>query len=380
MSKKYQNKIRFYFLPIVYLLSFYYYTFMQKIYLSILIFIILIFISLPIVHIPITSSSRGVVRSFIENTNITSMVSGRVIRNNLKQNNQIIKKGDTLLIITAEQIETQKQLQGIQASDYYAQLDDLNKIVEGNFSLLQTGQYQREVSAMFENIAQIKSELELAEKDFYRTKTLYNQGVISQSEFDKDLFKVENIKKQISTIKEKHIAQWQADKREIERQIQVLNSEFKRLDQEAKNYIITSPISGRLINFHGIQQDSYIIQSQEIGTISPEEMIVIETYVSPKDIGFIYLGQKVKIQMDTYNYNQWGLLEGKVIQIDKNLTVNQQTGESFFRVLCSMDKTFLQLKNGYKGKIEKGMTLTTRFHLIDRTLWQLLFDHVDNLV
>lgn len=242
MSKKYQNKIRFYFLPIVYLLSFYYYTFMQKIYLSILIFIILIFISLPIVHIPITSSSRGVVRSFIENTNITSMVSGRVIRNNLKQNNQIIKKGDTLLIITAEQIETQKQLQGIQASDYYAQLDDLNKIVEGNFSLLQTGQYQREVSAMFENIAQIKSELELAEKDFYRTKTLYNQGVISQSEFDKDLFKVENIKKQISTIKEKHIAQWQADKREIERQIQVLNSEFKRLDQEAKNYIITSPI------------------------------------------------------------------------------------------------------------------------------------------
>lgn len=82
--------------------------------------------------------------------------------------------------------------------------------------------------------------------------------------------------------------------------------------------------------------------------------------------------------MDAYNYNQWGLLEGKVIQIDKNLTVNQQTGESFFRVLCSMDKTFLQLKNGYKGKIEKGMTLTTRFHLIDRTLWQLLFDHVDN--
>lgn len=60
---------------------------------------------------------------------------------------------------------------------------------------------------MFENIAQIKSELELAEKDFYRTKTLYNQGVISQSEFDKDLFKVENIKKQISTIKEKHIPQ-----------------------------------------------------------------------------------------------------------------------------------------------------------------------------
>ena len=43
-----------------------------------------------------------------------------------------------------------------------------------------------------------------------------------------------------------------------------------------------------------------------------------------------------------------------------------------------MDNNYLQLKNGYKGNINKGMTLTTRFHLTDRTLWQLLFDRVDD--
>lgn len=351
---------------------------MNKIYLPIILFLMVIFFLLPIIKIPITSSSRGVIRSYSENTKLTSMVSGRVLKTSLKFNNQLINKGDTLLVITAEQLETQKNLQNNQASDYNAQLSDLNKLVSGNYSSLKTGQYQRELSAMQENIAQVNAQLKLAEKDYYRAKTLFDQGVIPQSEYDKNVFGLENLKRQISSIKEQQIAQWQAQKRELERHIRSLNAESTRIHQESKNYIVTAPSSGRLINFSGIQEGNYIITGQEIGSISPNESLIVETYVSPKDIGFIYQNQKVKLQMDTYNYNQWGLLTGKVIQVDQNVTVNQQTGQTFFRVLCSMDKNFLQLKNGYKGTIEKGMTLTTRFHLIDRTLWQLLFDRVDD--
>ena len=351
---------------------------MQKIYLPILLFVVLVLLLLPIINVPITSSSRGIIRSYTENTKLTSMVSGRVVKTSLSQNNQFINKGDTLLVVTAEQLETQKNLQNTQASDYNAQLSDLQKLVAGNYSALQTGQSQRELSAMQEQIAQVNAQLKLAERDFYRTKTLFTQGVLPQSEYDKAQFGVENLKRQISSIKEQQIAQWQAQKREIERQIRSLNAESTRIYQESKNYIITAPSSGRLINFSGIQKGNYIIQGQEIGSISPEQSLVVETYVSPKDIGFIHKNQQVKLQMDTYNYNQWGLLTGKVIQVDQNVTVDQQTGQTFFRVLCSMDKNFLQLKNGYKGNIEKGMTLTTRFHLIDRTLWQLLFDRVDD--
>ena len=36
------------------------------------------------------------------------------------------------------------------------------------------------------------------------------------------------------------------------------------------------------------------------------------------------------------------------------------------------------LQSGYKGKISKGMTFTARFYLVERTLWQLLFDRVDD--
>lgn len=340
--------------------------------------VIVIFISTLVIKTPISSSSRGIIRSQTENTKIVSVVGGRIIKNKLEKNNQRITQGDSLLIVSAEQFDTQKSLQSSQSSDYQAQLQDLNKLTKGQYGGLQTGQYQRELSAMQEKIAQVQTQLSLAKKDYDRASLLYNQGVIPKSEYDKFYHTYQGLQSQVSGIREQQIAQWQAQKREVERQIRSLGAEVQRINQEQKNYIITAPISGRLVNFSGIQKGNFIIQGQSIGEISPEESLVAECLVSPKDIGFIKQGQKVKFQVDTYNYNQWGLLEGKVKEIDQNITVNQQTGDAYFRVLCTMDKNYLQLKNGYKGQIGKGMTLTARFHLTDRTLWQLLFDRVDD--
>ena len=337
-----------------------------------------IIIGLILINIPISASSRGIIRSQAENTKIVSVVGGRVITNHLQRNNQQIKQGDTLLVVTSEQLDTQKSLQSNQSSDYSAQLQDLNKLTRGQYGGLQTGQYQRELSAMQEKIAQVQTKLSLAKKDLDRAHLLYGQGVIPKAEYDKYYYDYQGFLTQVSSIREQQLAQWQAQKREVERQIRSLGAEVQRINQEQKNYIVTAPISGRLVNFSGIQKGNFIVQGQPIGEISPEENMVAECMVSPKDIGFIKKSQKVKFQIDAYNYNQWGLLEGKVMDIDQNITVNQQTGDAYFKVRCVMDKNYLQLKNGYRGQVGKGMTLTARFYLLDRTLWQLLFDRVDD--
>ena len=106
----------------------------NKIYLGVLIFIIGVLVALPLVKIPISTSARGVVRSAQENIPITVMVGGRVIKSKLEKNNQNINKGDTLLVITAEQLNTQKELHQNQSADYQAQLSDLAKISSGNFT------------------------------------------------------------------------------------------------------------------------------------------------------------------------------------------------------------------------------------------------------
>lgn len=236
-----------------------------SIYTILLLFIIISFISLPIIKIPISTSARGIVRASQENIPISTMVSGRVIKNYLEKNNQNISKGDTLLVITTETLDTQKQFQQNQSADYNAQLSDLTKLSAGIFTGLQTGQYQREVGAMQERIAQIQTELALAKKDLDRATLLLNQGVLPRAEYDKVFYHHQGLQRQISTIREQNIAQWQTQKRETERQLRTLGTELQRIDQEQKNYMIIAQSSGRLVNFSGIQKGSFFIAGANAG-------------------------------------------------------------------------------------------------------------------
>lgn len=104
--------------------------------------------------------------------------------------------------------------------------------------------------------------------------------------------------------------------------------------------------------------------------------MIVECYVTPQDIGFFREDMHVNFQLDAFNYNQWGMASGKVYEISGDIiNVNNQ---AVFKVRCSLETTHLKLKNGYKGELTKGMSLTGRFILTQRTISQLIFDKVDD--
>lgn len=99
--------------------------------------------------------------------------------------------------------------------------------------------------------------------------------------------------------------------------------------------------------------------------------------LSPADIAFVEKGQKVLFQVDAYNYNQWGLLEGTVLEISDDLNMVSER-EVAFRVICRLNNNKLQLKSGIQGEIKRGMTFNARFVIARRSLFQLLHDKVDD--
>lgn len=348
------------------------------IYLGILALIIAVLVALPIITIPISVSARGMVRPHQENISLTSLVSGRVTKSYVFSNNQKIEKGDTLLVITSDVLQNKEAYQQQLFNDYSFQLADLKKLVNRDYSTLQTGEYQLEVASMQERIAEVQSQLSLAEKDLSRAQQLWEEGVIPQSEYDQYFHHFEKLRSQKKAIEDQQLAQWHIQKREVERQLKNITSEVQQIHIESDHYILLAPANGRLINFSGITVGAHLIQGQKIADISGEADLLAECAVSSSVIGFIKTGQSVKLQIDTYNYNQWGLADAMVTDIDNQIRINEQTGESYFSVKCELNQSFLQLKNGYRGEIIKGQTFTARFYLLDRTLWQLLFDRVDD--
>jgi len=99
-------------------------------------------------------------------------------------------------------------------------------------------------------------------------------------------------------------------------------------------------------------------------------------YVTPRDIGLLQPGNPARILVDAFNYNDWGFITGRVTEISDDFVMIED--RPVFRVGVALDRTELQLRNGFRGKLKKGMTLQARFMVTERTLFQLLRDDIND--
>jgi HlyD family secretion protein len=346
-----------------------------SIYLVVVLSLVVFISSLPLVKIDISSQSRGIIRSTTDNVSLTSLVNGKVVYVNLK-NNRLVQKGDTLVQLTQESLNTEKSTNESLAVDLQNRISDLSRIVTSSNALLTTPELQQEWNSYNSRKNELESKIAQAKIVYDRYKQLFDKGIIARAEFEKYSFDYTYSQQSLSSLIKSQKSVWQNQKRDLENQLKNLKGTLNKIDVESKNYVIIAPISGTIENFSGIQVGSFLNASQPIATISATDKLIVESSVSPSDIGLIHKNQKVKFQIDAFNYNQWGLLEGKVIDIDHNITI--QGEQAFFKVRSVLNKTELQLKSGYKTKVSKGMTLTTRYILTRRSLFDLLFDKMDD--
>jgi multidrug resistance efflux pump len=346
-----------------------------SIYLVFLIAILIFLSLLPFIKVDISSQSRGMVRSTTDNVPLTCLVNGKVTFVNLKNNN-IVQKGDTLVKLTLDNLDTEKATSQGLSTTIQNQIQDLSLVILGKSNLLKTPELQQEWFSFSSKRAELLSKVAQAKTGYDRNKQLYDKGVIAKAEFEKYSFEYTYAQQVASGLEKNQRSVWQNKKRELQEQLQNLNGTLQKINVEAKNYFITAPLSGTVENFSGIQVGSFLNASQPIATISAVDQLIIESTVSPNDIGLIQKDQKVKFQLDAFNYNQWGLLEGKVIDIDRNITI--QGEQAFFKVRSALNSTTMQLQSGYETQISKGMTLTTRYMITRRSLFDLLFDKMDD--
>ncbi|MFD1602935.1 HlyD family secretion protein [Flavobacterium artemisiae] len=346
-----------------------------SIYLIILLFIIVFLGLLPIIKFDISSQSRGIIRSVTDNVPVSTMVSGRVKWLHLK-NNAFVKKGDTLLKIGTENLESDKKIQDTLSKSVSNLLHDISAILQNKTSHLLTAAAREDVLKFQLGKNELKSKISQAQISHERNKILYEKEIIAKADFEKPEYELRLAKQALESFVSQQKLTWENQKRDLEDRLKNLNGTAAKINAESNNYLILAPVSGTIENYSGIQEGSFINASQPIATISSADQLIVECNVSPNDIGLIKKNQKVKFQLDSFNYNQWGLLDGKVIDIDRNITLQQD--QAFFKVRCSLNSKTLQLKSGYQADASKGMTLTTRYIITRRSLFDLLFDKIDD--
>jgi multidrug efflux pump subunit AcrA (membrane-fusion protein) len=348
----------------------------QAIYSTLVISIILIIISLPFIYTDVSVSANGIIRPITDKTDVKSLIAAPVKLVLVKENEKVLVD-QPIVVLRADLLENKLRLNALIQKDKMVETNDLKKLVTLEASStfpslhLQSALYRQQFNEFLSSSLKEIERQKYALKELDIDKHLFAERVIAEREFKE---KEQNYQNSISSYKisfEQKISQWQIELTTAQLKLEELATEEKQLRQEMELYIIKSPISGTVQQLTGIYAGSYVQSGEVLARVSPDSMLLAECYVSPKDIGFIKQRLNVNFQIDAFDYNEWGFISGMVTEISDDFEI--VNNQPFFKVKCNIEKDYLKLKNGYSGKLKKGMTLQARFILTRRSLFEILF-------
>jgi len=355
----------------------------QSIYIFVLLAIIGAFAATPFIFVDVSVQSNGVIRTMAEKNEIHSLVSGLISVTKVKENTSIIQ-GQTLFVLKTDVLDTKIQLNSYQQNEKRQLIQDLSLLVnidsssimkvKGLISPLCIQQYNQFRYTLQENIQHQRK----VKKELDTDRFLYKEKVIAMREFDEKEYAYNELMAEYRSSIERQTTFWQSDLSRYQIEFTELEALQKQLLEEKEQYIIKASATGTIQQLTGKYVGSSIQAGENLGIISPDSNLLVECYVSPQDIGFLQKDMKANFQINSFNYNQWGLASGKILNVANDFIIQNQ--KPVFKVQCLMDKTFLKLKTGYIGKIKKGMNLRARFIITRRSIYQLMYDKVDDWV
>lgn len=351
----------------------------QVIYWVVLLVLTITAVALPFIYVDISVQGSGVVRPVAEKAEIISSIT-EIVDSVFVREGEQVKKGDVILRFRTNNSDYKINYQTSRLNDCSAQLEDLAYLAKGEKpEAFSSPVRQQEYAYFIRKKQELETALAQAEKEYMRNKTLFEKKVISEEEYDGYYFKLQSQRNELASLVQSQMSTWQADQNTYRNTYNEMNSSLKQEVKDKDMYIVRSPVDGTVDQFSGVYKGSSIQAGQALAVISPDSTLCLEVYVTPRNIGFMSVGMPVKVQVESFNYNEWGTIPGKVKEISSDFLTDSQ-GNSFYKVKCEMERDYLQLKNGRVGKLKKGMTVSAHFMVTRRSLFDLLYQKMDSWV
>jgi len=251
------------------------------------------------------------------------------------------------------------------------------------------------ISNKIEEIVALQRDLEITEIDFDRYQDLFNKGVISAQDLENKEIGYLKIQREYG-IQEQELNRLRLERTSIRNhRMQFDNSRIKNegihsskleLEQEElfsalaeweEQYLLKSPINGRVSFFEVWGKHQNIKENQVVFTVVPMENqeLLGRCKVPIRNSGKIKPGQRVIIKLENYPYREWGSLDGEVKIISEVPRTGEKEGYVVYiqitNLITSYGKT-LEFKQEMIGSAEiilEEVSLLKRVFYQFRDLW-----------
>jgi adhesin transport system membrane fusion protein len=154
---------------------------------------------------------------------------------------------------------------------------------------------------------------------------------------------------------------------------------YRRQATTSRNLVVRAPVAG-------IVQDIAITgPGQSVGSNEPLMKLVptggglvVEARVQNRDIGYVRVGQPVKVKVHAYDFLRYGSLVGQIEQIDADAVVDPKTGALTYGIMVRTETAELALEQT-KVEVVPGMAVDVDLLVGERTVLSYLTDRIFRL-
>lgn len=358
---------------------------------------------------------------------LNSPIPGKIIKWYVK-NGDYVKKGDTLLQLsevkedyldpllvkrTEQQVDAKKGLQ-----KYYeakvgttnSQLQALNSARDLKLSQLKVkiSQLNNKLAGEEAELEAAKNELRMTSDQYERQKKMYDEGLVSLTQFQQRSVSYQNAlaKKtatenklaqtrqeivnvsieQNATIQDynEKLSKTEGDRFQSMGQIEGSDGDIAKLENQVANYrarqglyFVIASQDGQVVQINKAGIGEILKDGESIATIVPDKVdYAVEIYIKPVDLPLVKEGQRVMCIFDGFPaivFSGWpnssyGTFAGKVIAIENNISAN-----GMFKALVIQDKNEKQ----WPPKIKMGTGVQGIAILNDVPIWYELWRNIN---
>lgn len=316
-----------------------------------------------------------------------------IIKKMMVKEGDIVEKGQVLLTLDDKRVaaylrESEAKVQNLSAmisrlkAEAYGVELKFDKSIPKELKTRETNAFKTRQKSMKDAVEALSKSKSLLDQEIAITKPLVKKGVVSQIELLKMQRQSADLSLQIIERQNKYKTDATNELVRTESELaQALENKISKADPVERSRIV-APVKGIVKNIRINTIGGVVQAGQEILEIVPiDDKLLVQAYISPKDVAFVHTGQKAIIKISAYDYAIYGGLEGKVILVSPDtLQDNRRSGDlklqpdqtSYYRILVETTKNNITDKNGKKLDITPGMTATVDIKTGQKTVLQYL--------
>ncbi|HPT50726.1 MAG TPA: HlyD family type I secretion periplasmic adaptor subunit [Accumulibacter sp.] len=114
---------------------------------------------------------------------------------------------------------------------------------------------------------------------------------------------------------------------DAEKKIGVLAQELVKASSRSRLLTLTAPVEGTVQQLAVHTVGGVVTEAQALMVIVPrDEAVEVEAFVENKDIGFVNVGQRAAVKVETFPFTKYGTIEAEVTQVSNDAISDEKKG------------------------------------------------------